>query len=184
MNEATPRSNAPITLDHLARLSQLAAADRRQFYLAQPDFDGYHMATVLAQGGGLHWINSVNGVKDLDVWSFFSLPLGYTRFPADIRNRHVDFGPSTLGRQHYDIQSATNERERHRLEKWSKFTGRRVDLMLRALAVPADADPADAIQIWLRSGRRRADGSPWYLAQKGVVLIDPIERRGETIWPV
>jgi hypothetical protein len=170
-------------MEHLARLADLAEEDRRQFYASQPDFVGHHLATVLAQGAGLHWIDGTTGVKDLDVWSFFSLPPGYTRFPADIRKRHVDFGPSTLGRQEYDLSAAKDDRERRKFEQWAGFAGRRVDLMLRGLRVPLDADPATAIRAWLRRGKRQAAGSPWYLAQKGVVFIDPANRRGNVIWP-
>ena len=54
--DPTSRSYAPITLAHLARMAELAAVNCQQFYAAQPDFEGYHLATVLAQGGGLHWI--------------------------------------------------------------------------------------------------------------------------------
>ena len=132
-DEATPRTYERLTRQHLNRLSDLAELDRRKFDEAQPAFEGHHIATVLAQGAVLHWINGANGVKDLDVWSFFALPPGFTRFPADVRTRHVDFGPSSLGRQTYDLDdphlSAT---DKARFTKWSKFTGRRVDLMLAA----------------------------------------------------
>ena len=49
-------------------------------------------------------------MKDLDVWTFFSLPLNYSRFPADKRHRHVDFGPSVFGRQLYDFGKARMSR--------------------------------------------------------------------------
>ena len=183
-DEATPRSYEPLTLDHLARLSALAERDRQQFYVKQPAFRDRHIATVLAQGSGQHWVDHTNGVKDLDVWSFFALPEGFTRFPADVRKRHVDFGPSELGRQAYDLDNPDlNPPDRTTFKRWSTFTGRRVDLMLRGLPCNLDTDPGEAIRHWLRKGRKPGDGSPWYLAQKGVVLIDPPERRGEIIWP-
>ena len=93
MSQPTDRSFAPLTDEHLARLSALAAQDREQFYASKPRDRGRHLATVLAQGAAQHFIDGMTGVKDLDVWSFFALPAGEDKFPADIRHRHVDFGP-------------------------------------------------------------------------------------------
>jgi hypothetical protein len=180
----TPRTYEPITTEHLDRLSRIAATDVAQFVADHPDFADCQLATVLAQGAALHWISGTNGLKDLDVWTFFSLPTGYRRFPADIRTVHVDFGMSTLGRQQYDMSIARNERERRKFESWSRFNGRRVDLMMRGLPAPPETDPAIAIRTWLAKGRRPSDGSPWHLAQKAVVLLDPQVRRGELVWPV
>lgn len=184
-DETSRRSSAPLTHDHLARLSAIAAEDREIFYRAQPAYRGRHLATVLAQGAALHWLDRSTGVKDLDVWSFFALPPGATRFPASQRKRHVDFGPSELGRQAYDLDDAwLTMHDRRRFARWSTFRGRRVDLMMRGLPCTPDADPAVAIRGWLSRGTRPANGSPWHLAQKAVVLIDPPERRGEVVWPV
>ncbi|RAO00748.1 hypothetical protein LAH08_03001 [Micromonospora noduli] len=108
-----------------------------------------------------------NGVKDLDVWSFFAAIPGQ-RFPSDKRHTHVDFGPSKFGRW---------SRE---LPRFSHFRGRRVDLFMRALPVDVNAEPAAALRKYLSVGRTE---SARRLAAKGVVLIDPVERRGEIVWP-
>lgn len=108
-----------------------------------------------------------NGVKDFDVWSFF-VALPARHFPANRRIVHIDFGPSKFGR--WD-----GERER-----FHHYLGRRVDLLMRALEVPEDADAADALVAYLATGRTR---SARMLAAKGVVLIDPADRRGEIVWP-
>ncbi len=179
-SNATVRSYIPLTTEHLSRLADLAREDRERFLTFHPDFRGLHVATVLAQGGGLHWVNGTNGVKDLDVWTFFALPPGHSRFPADIRHRHVDFGPSELGRQRYKPAAARSEAEKRRFQVWSKFEGRRVDLMMRGLRVDVRDDPADGIWQWLTRGK--PGSSPWFLAQKAVVMIDPADRRGEVIW--
>lgn len=50
MPQPTERSFAPITDEHLARLSVLALEDREQFYESQPRYRGRHIATALAQG--------------------------------------------------------------------------------------------------------------------------------------
>jgi hypothetical protein len=177
------RSTARLTVHHLGRLSALAAADRELFYAAQPYYRDRHVATVLAQGAALHFLDGSSGVKDLDVWSFFAIPTRHARFPADVRQRHVDFGPSDLGRQLYTPDLAESESARRRWQCYADtFSGRRVDLMMRGLRCRVDDDPGDAIRRWLGLGRRPTDGSPWYLAQKGVILIDPAERRGEIVW--
>jgi hypothetical protein len=134
---------------------------------------------VLAQGAATHYVTGEKGVKDLDVWTFFSLPPSYHRFLADQRHRHVDFGRSVFGRELYDFDKARHEIERRRWQQWhDQHEGRRVDLMMRGLNVKPNADPAEAVRGWL-AGRAR---SPRALRQGAVVLIDPSDRRGEVVW--
>lgn len=177
------RSKVPLNKRHLARLAKIAAADRESFYARRPEYDGQLIAVVLAQGAALHYLDRSNGVKDLDVWSFFALPIDQGRFPEDQRTKHVDFGASDLGRQRYDLRLAKSARHRALMARWSKeHEGRRVDLMMRGVSCELDVDPAEAIRTWLESGLRKPATSPWYLRQKAVILIDPPERRGEVVW--
>lgn len=170
---------APLTRRHLARLSAIAAEDREVFLRRHLKFRGRVIAVVLAHGAATHYVTREKGVKDLDIWTFFSLPPGYDRFPADQRHRHVDFGLSEFGRQLYDFGKACHEAERRRWERWhDQHQGRRVDLMMRGLKVKPSADPAEAVRGWL-AGRA---GSPRALREGAVVLTDPPDRRGEVIW--
>jgi len=178
------RTYEPLTLEHLDRLAEIARQDRLRFVAKQPDLRNQFLASALVQGGAQHWVDGKHGVKDLDVYSFFALPRGYARFPADIRQVHADFGRSELGRAVYDPNWAKSGKRLKDFERWSQFEGRRVDLMLRGLAVGVSQDPVGAIQAWLRSGRSERDGSRWYLAQRPVILIEPSAHRGEVIWPV
>jgi hypothetical protein len=179
----TNRSKQPLTKRHLARLSKIADSDHESLYLRRPEYRDRLVAVVLAQGAGLHYLDRRNGVKDLDVWSFFALPDGETRFPEDKRSLHVDFGASDLGRQRYDFSKARSAREVALWTKWhSEHLGRRVDLMIRGLRCAPEADPAEAVRAWLDLGIRRPSSSPGHLRLKGVVLIDPGPRRGEVIW--
>ena len=123
------------------------------------------------------------GVKDLDVWSFFALPQGVTRFPADKRNVHVDFGASTLGRQPYQLDDAPNTTVRARWAKWATFEGRRVDLLMRGLQCSRRSDPVDVIRGWLITGQAKPGSSPDRLAKKAMIMIDPADRRGQVVWP-
>lgn len=167
------RSYEPISDEELAILDRIAAADRERFYARRGEYRNRLLCAALCQGAGLHYVDvargseQLNGVKDFDVWSFFAA-LPAERFPADRRIVHVDFGASKFGR--WD-----GERERFRY-----YQGRRVDLLMRALPVPVDADPADALAAYLATGRTT---SARMLAAKGVVLIDLTDRRGEIVWP-
>ncbi len=177
------RSKVPLTKRHLSRLSKIAAADHEDLYQRRPAYRGRLLAVVLAQGAALHYLNRRNGVKDLDVWSFFALPPDEARFPEDRRKRHVDFGPSDLGRQRYDMSKARSAQEATTWTKWHReHEGRRVDLMMRGLRCDLDDDPAEAIRAWLDRGIRKPNSSPGYLRRKAVILIDPADRRGEVIW--
>jgi hypothetical protein len=165
------------------RSKQSAASDHESLYLRRPEYRDRLVAVLLAQGAGLHYLDRRNGVKDLDVWSFFALPDGETRFPEDKRSLHVDFGASDLGRQRYDFSKARSAREVALWTKWhSEHLGRRVDLMTRGLLCAPEADPAEAVRAWLDLGIRRPSSSPGHLRLKGVVFIDPGLRRGEVIW--
>lgn len=177
------RSKVPLYKRHLARLSKIAAADHESLYARRPEYQGRLVAVVLAQGAALHYLDRSNGVKDLDVWSFFALPMEQTRFPEDQRKKHVDFGPSDLGRQRYDLKVAKSPRQRALMTRWSdEHVGRRVDLMMRGLPCGPKDDPAEAIRTWLASGERKPGTSPWHLRQKAVILVDPPDRRGEVVW--
>lgn len=147
----TKRSYEPITDEHLARLGAIAAEDRLRFEQTRPEYRRRHLATILAQGAALHFVNGTNGVKDLDVWSFYSLIPG-RRWPADRRNVSADFGHSSLGRQRYDLGAAPDERVRRWMEKAAQYEGRRVDLMMRALPVGPRSESGAAILDWLAQG--------------------------------
>jgi hypothetical protein len=61
-----------------------------------------------------------------------------------------------------------------------QFLGRRVDLLGRSINVGEGEDPAEAIRRWLVTSPTK---SAYYLRQKAVVLLEPIDRIGEQVWP-
>ncbi|MEA2827735.1 MAG: hypothetical protein QOG43_2174 [Actinomycetota bacterium] len=167
------RSYQRIEITDLQHLGRIAAEDRERFYRKRPEYRDRLICVALCQGAGKHFVDMANGfsepngVKDLDVWSFFAAIPG-ERFPADRRNVGVDFGPSKFGRQEPD-QVAPQFRH---------FVGRNVDLLMRALPVPVGADPASALRDYLSEGRTK---SAQELAAKGAVLIEPAV--GTVVWP-
>lgn len=186
----SPRSFAPLTHEHLQRLAALADADHKFFTRpdGSPEYRSRRLAVTLAQGAALHYLDGKNGVKDLDVWTFYAHLPG-TRFPADKRETHADFGPSQLGRQRYDFDAVRNEAERARWRRWDLYTGRRVDLLVRALPVHLGVsfdDVVDALQEWLVAGSRHCGvkkPAAWHLARKAVVVIWPEAQQGRVAWP-
>lgn len=193
------RSRASLTGEHLRRLVVLADADHARFTRpgGRPEYQPRRLGVVLAQGAALHYLNDLSGgyyadcdrgVKDLDVWTFYSAIPG-RRFPADRRETHADFGRSELGRQRYDLGAARNAYERARWQRFSAYSGRRVDFLIRALPVQVGAPAGTvvtALQEWLRRGaqsRAARKPSPWHLAGKAMVLLHPESGRGQVIWP-
>lgn len=183
------RSLAPLTDEHLERVSAIAPADHQFFTRpdGRPEFADRRVAVVLAQGGATHYLRGDVGIKDLDVWTFYAAVPDVT-FPAK-RTRHVDFGPSELGRQRYDFDAAKNPAELARFRRWDQFRGRRVDLLMRDLQIEPDAPSRRVIRAlrdWLQAGDSSTSKRPpssYYLAHKIMVLIDPRRGRGTTIRP-
>jgi hypothetical protein len=176
------RSRARLTDEHLRRLAALAEGDHAFFTRSggRPEYESRRLAVALAQGAALHYLDGRNGVKDLDVWTFYAGIPG-KRFPADRRLRNVDFGPSSLGRGTYD--------QRALWQRFSAYTGRKVDFCMRALPVQADAAINSVIRVlqeWLARGAKSTAAHPssdWHLAQKAVVLLYPDSHRGYVVWP-
>jgi hypothetical protein len=162
----TERSYAVIELADLERLSEIAHSDLEQ-YIAndserRAEFSNKKLCVTLCQGAALHYLDKVTGVKDFDVFTFFAADAG-TDFPPRRRTCH-DFGPSKFGHAPGDLN----------------YAGRRVDVMGRSIAHDMGASPLESLLNYLRM---KPTGTAWHLARKAVVIIDPIGRRGEVIWP-
>ena len=186
--EPTARSFAPLTRSHLTRLVTMADADNARF--ARPGNRSHawadrRVAVVLTQGGAQHFLDGTNGVKDLDVWTFYAarpgVPLSCGRYET-----HADFGRSVHGRQLYppgftDPQYPT----------WEAYQGRRVDFLIRDLPVDPGADAEEvtaALRAWLTAGSRarasRSGAHPtsWHLSHQAMIWLAPAAPGG-VIWP-
>lgn len=191
---ATRRSYAPLTREHLDHLAALATGDHEKFTRpdGRPEYSGLRVAVVLAQGAAQHWVDVYagaarpNGVKDLDVWTFYAARAG-AQFPAAKRETHADFGPSSLGYQSYTQAEVTALGAR--VHRWERYSGRRVDFLMRALPVPPGCPPdeaEDAIVNWLTVGAQSTSPKPpssWHLSRKAVVGMWPPPLAGRTLWP-
>lgn len=159
------RSMAPITDEHLRRLAEFAKADREGLFSRKPHLAVYRdriLMTALCQGAALHYVNGTNGVKDLDVYTFYAQDPG-VGYPY--RRRGVaDFGDSEHGRHPDDHD----------------LVGRRVDMLGRALKVAPSADPITAVHAYLQAGTTKTAQE---LAAKAVVVIDPGPSFGQVVWP-
>ncbi|MFD8249671.1 hypothetical protein [Nocardia sp. NPDC059691] len=164
-DDVAERSYEPLTEDHLRRLAELAYEDHAELMRRHPHLRVLRdrvLLTALCQGGALHWVDGKNGVKDLDVFTFYAR---HPEQPYPPRRRKCrDFGASDLGRHPADVG----------------HSGRRIDFMGKDLDVPVDADPVDAVRSYLRGRRTR---TAWHLSRKAVVVIDPNHLFGHVIWP-
>jgi hypothetical protein len=151
----------------LARLALVAKADREDFFHRNPRWDRLYrdrvLCVALCQGAALHLIDGRNGIKDWDVWTFFRKHPDAS-FPPRRRGER-EFGDSRYGRSIVR----------------SQYVGRCVDLIGRSISAEIDEDPATCIRRYLTAGETE---SARQLAKKAVVLLEPVHRRGEVIWPV
>jgi hypothetical protein len=161
------RSLACIDRHDLLRLAELAAEVEAGLFARNPQgagrYAGRLLCRALCQGAALHYLNTTNGVKDFDVWSFYA-ERDDGPFPYRWRGT-ADFGPSKFGRYPGDPRS---------------FTGRRVDLLGRSLDARPDAEPATAPRDYLSAAHT---ASAKALAAKAAILIDPHQLVGRVVWP-
>src|SRR6266566_7824703 len=69
LSQRSERSLAPIEREHLDRLAALADIQHAQFVregARAHSWENRRVAVVLAQGGALHYLDGVTGVKDFD----------------------------------------------------------------------------------------------------------------------
>ena len=166
MQTRSGRSLARIDRNDLLRLAALAAEVEAGLFARDPQGPGRYagrlVCRALCQGAALHYVDAANGVKDFDVWSFYAQRADRP-FPYRWRGT-ADYGPSKI-------------RPVSRCPP--SFTGRRVDLLGRSLAVPPGADPATVLYHYLAAART---ASAKALAAKAVVLIHPEQLAGKVAW--
>ena len=135
---ATERSYEKLERRDLERLRDLAAADLSDFFArhSRPGETGQLYADrllmlCLCQGGAEHFVRGDRGIKDFDVWAFFSEnPVR----PFPYRRRGIkDFGRSKFGRHPSD----------------TNFAGRRVDVIGRSIEFKSGQSASECVRTWL-----------------------------------
>jgi len=161
-----PRSYELLTRRDLKRLGEIAAEDRADLFRRKPETGRLYadrlIAVALCQGGALHYLDGENGIKDLDVWSFFR-PNPERQFPFR-RRAQLDFGDPKFGTS----------------EDKPRFVGCRVDHIGRAIP---DTDYSDPVAVLRRYLRARSTDSANCLAEKAMILIEPAHLLGTVVWP-
>jgi ankyrin repeat protein len=160
------RSLERVGIDDLRLLGALAARDRTELFFRNPGTGRLYadrlFAVALCQGAALHYLDGATGVKDFDVWSFYT-ESPVRRFPPRRRAR-ADFGDPRFG---VSLDSP-------------HFIGRRVDLIGRSIRGADPADPVGSLQRYLATARSQ---SARLLARKAVILIEPAHLLGTVAWP-
>ena len=162
----TLRSYVPLTPNDLLLLGAIAAGDRDALFQRKPElarlYENRLFAVALCQGAALHYLNGKNGIKDLDVWSFFR---SAKERPFPYRRRGIaDFGDPKFGKT----------------EDSPGFVGRRIDLLGRSIEATDFSDPVAVLRNYLAAGKTE---TAWLLSQKAVILIEPKPLFGTVIWP-
>jgi hypothetical protein len=188
-DDPTARSLAPLTRSHLTRLATMADMQHAQVVREgsrQHAWAERRVAVVLAQGGAQHFLDGTNGVKDLDVWTFYAALPG-TPLRCGRYETHADFGRSVHGRQLYPRGFAHPQ-----ASTWRAYQGRRVDFLVRDLPVRAEAGVDEvntALRTWLSTGSQARGGqsghhpTSWHLSRKAMIWLAPATP-GDVIWPV
>jgi hypothetical protein len=161
------RSLARIEVSDLQRLTEFAKQDHEGFFNRYPRWRRLYadrwFCVALCQGAALHYLDGQTGVKDFDVWTFYTR---HPEAPFPFRRRACrDFGPSRFGRHPAELE----------------YTGRRVDFLGRSVLCPLGADPVVTLQTYLSENHSQTER---LLAEKAVVALEPAHLFGYVIWPM
>jgi hypothetical protein len=117
---------------------------------------------ALCQEATLHYLNGKNGVKDFDVWSF------YTKNPVRM------FPPRRVAKVAFGDPKFGVSPDAHH------FLGRRVDLIGQSIPAADPTDPTVTPRLCLKTA---ATESAYLLAKIAIILIEPMELLGIVVWP-
>ena len=166
MSKSPHRSFKKIRKADLARLERLAKQCLDEM-LGRTKTGRYYssdhmLMACLCQGAAQHFVYGDRGVCDWDVVFFFRTNPRW-KFPPRWRGT-ADFGPSRFGRNPDDDP---------------KYSGRRIDVMGRDIAVPKGNNAKSAIIGYVRE-RRTASARYW--AKRPLIVLSPRKMLGQVIW--
>jgi len=161
------RSPRPLTIDDLKDLYEGSTRRLREYFIQGQGAKWKEIydiekpfAVALCQGAAMHYHDGINGIKDFDVW--FLYPFNKKHLPYrtiwnwDYKNPKFGRHPSIPG-----------------------YTGRKVDVMVRAIKNYTEHDPAKTFVQFLQ---HENTASSKELAKKAVVMLSPEPLLGITIW--
>lgn len=172
------RSDKKITRTNLRKLAKFAnkglqgmfspgTATARRYKGQKP------LLTCLCQGAAEHYVRPGYGVKDFDVWIFFTEHPKGPLYPRYTRYREIkqDFGPSKFGRRRKDCE---------------RFQGRRIDILGRS--IPCSPLPKqnrvrhakNRVRQWIEEGKTC---TAKLLAQRPIIIISEAgDECGMFVW--
>ena len=164
------RSNEKITINDLKQLRDLALEDLQDFFNRCQRYKPYRTSLILialCQGAALHYLDGYTGVKDFDVWSFFT-EIPTVRFPYR-RLKKVESGLVKFGV--HPLYFRWNYKSRH------------VDLLMRRFRTDIvkrnRGDPQGCITEYLTRGGTK---SARELAKKAVIGLYPDVILGKVLY--
>jgi hypothetical protein len=163
------RSYEKIDKSDLEILLSLAMTDLDCFVKKNPKYKPLKSQIIsicLCQGAALHYKDGKTGIRDFDVYIFFS-DSSSIRYP--VRRRTVmDFGTPKFGKTYPSPKERNNK---------PHFIGRNCDIMGRQ--IPMKKDYTESIQSYLTEQK---SPTAYHLAQKAVVVLWPRADMGKIVW--
>lgn len=132
--------------------------DEHQRYF---DYKNKLVGIALCQGAAKHYLDNNGGVKDFDVWLFYSKIPNKSMYRRKVKS--VDCGLPKFGK-----------------DPKGKFENKRLDIIARVIETGNLHDPKMILRKYLQSTKTE---SAKKLSEKAVIGIYPDEILGEKIWP-
>ena len=144
--------------------------DHEDFIRRHPKYKDLKILSIcLCQGAALHYLDGKTGIRDFDVYIFFEK---HPTIKYPFRRRGFrDFGKYKFGKTYTRPGSSL---------KYQNAKGRIIDIMGHEID-NINNDYKKSIQGYLSEPHST---TPYFLAQKAVVVLEPKEDMGQVIWPI
>lgn len=106
------RSYERLTMHDLEQLKELALKEHEEFFKRNPHLKSYYNSLIgmcLCQGAASHYLNPTVGIKDFDIWHFYtannSINFPYRahkRINNGYKNKPIDFLKRAIPKHLYD----------------------------------------------------------------------------------
>ena len=161
------RSLEPLTYDDLKELYWGSAKRLHEYFIQRPGTKWNELyniakptAVALCQGAAMHSHDGSNGIKDFDIWFFYSFNQKHLPYRTiwnwDYRNPKYGWHPSM-----------------------PDYHGKKVDVLVRSIREHTSNDPVKTIHQYLMLENTASSRE---LAKKAVVMLFPTPLLGQVIW--